>query len=128
LLGVLKLDEKLGWYEGKRARGKLAYRVYVDAPAVMERVDTVVLRIERDLSKIRDAIADDLLDVYNESWRELRPRLSGASFKQRHELESLVVSKRRITLYFASGRLFGRRSVEVRLSPRLAVREVRISG
>jgi hypothetical protein len=137
VMGVLKLDPELGWYEGRRTRGKLAYGVCVDTPehdsgsavgAAIEHASSIVLRVERELPKIRDVIADELLDVYNEGWRELRPRLSAAGFKKRHKLEALVVTSRRVTLYFACSRLFGKHCVEVRLSPRLAVREVCISG
>jgi hypothetical protein len=137
VIGVLKLDRGMGWYEGKRKTGKLAYGVCVDTPdpdddsAVAKAVDeagAIALRIERELPRIRDAIADELLDTYNDNWRESGRPLSAAAFKKRHELATLQVTKRRITLYFDCKGLFTDHVVEVRLSPRLAVREVCVSG
>lgn len=137
VLGVLRLDRDMGWYEGTRKTGKLAYRVCVDAPdpeddsavaKAIEQASSIVLRVESELPRIRDAIADELLDVYNQSWRESGRPLSAAAFKKRHELETVHITNRRITLYFDCNGLFLDHVVEARLSPKLAVREVCVSG
>lgn len=137
VLGVLKLDRDMGWYEGRRKTGKLAYRVCVDAPdpeddsavaKAIEQASSIVLRVESELPRIRDAIAGELLDVYNQSWRESGRPLSAAAFKKRHELETVQITNRRITLYFDCNGLFLDHVVEARLSPKLAVREVCVSG
>ncbi len=63
-----------------------------------------------------------------QSWRESGPPLSVVVFKKRHELQTIQVMSRRITLYFDCKAVFTDRVVEARLSPRVAVREVCISG
>jgi hypothetical protein len=137
VLGALVLDREMGWYEGKRRKGKLAYDVCVDTPEpdrdaavakAVERASAVALDVERELPRIRDAIADALLDTYNDGWRDAEAPLSAAAFKRRHELRTLVVTKTRVTLYFDCDGMFTDHAVEARLSPRLAVREICISG
>ncbi len=137
VLGSLKLDRDMGWFQGERKKAKARYAVYVvtgDADndkAVgkeVERAAGFVLRIEQSLPKIRDAIAAELLDTYNDAWREGGRPMSTTAFKRRQQLESMVIDSRRITLHFDCAGLFTDHVVEVRMSPRLKVSEVCLAG
>jgi hypothetical protein len=134
---MLRLDRDMNWFEGKRRRGALHYDVMLtcrdpdDPRAVAKAVaqaEAAVPGLERSLSAIREAISDQLLDKYNDAWREEGRPLSATAFQRKLELESVEISPTRVTLMFDCAGLFSDHAIEVRLSPRLEVREVCLAG
>jgi hypothetical protein len=137
LLGTLKLDRDMSWFEGKRRHGKLRYDVMAtcrdpdNEKAVVkavERTEAAVVGVERALRSIHRAIGDDLLETYNDTWRQRDRPLSAAAFARKHVLSSLTCAPGRITLHFDCAGLFTDHVVEVRLSPKLEVTEVCLAG
>jgi hypothetical protein len=140
VLGTLTLDRRVDWYAGTRKANAGSYRVAVstddpdDDVGVLEairRAGPIVEQIDRDSSsgRLLDAIADKMLDLYNDTWREEGPRLSRSAFKKRFTLTSVVVSADRSTAWFdCDESLFGGHEVQVRLSPQGEVTEVCLAG
>jgi hypothetical protein len=136
VLGRLKLERDYSWYVAQRTYIRTRYSVIVDSEdpdndgavaKVIRRAENLVPRIEQALPQLRDAIARDLLNIYNDSWRENRPSLSATDFARRHKLCTVQIGKDRITLHFENGGLFTEHIVEVRLSPRLGVQEILVA-
>jgi hypothetical protein len=137
VLGRLTLDRAYDWYEGTRNARGMRYHVSVetadpDDDKVVTRAVAgaaeIILRLERGMASLRDAIADHLLELYNDNWRGRRKALSRAAFKRRPTLKSVVVSPGRTTLYFDDDGLFLRHTIEVRMSPRGRISEVCLAG
>jgi len=137
VLGRLTLDRTFDWYEGTRKGRGGKYQLFVETTEpdddkkvarAMARAAAIVLELERGMAGVREAIADQLLDVYNDEWREGGKPLSRAAFKKRPALTSVVVSPARITLYFDDDGLFLRHTIEVRGSSRGRISEVCLAG
>lgn len=133
VLGKLVLERDLGGYSGWRD----GCEVTVDTPCpdderkvaqAIERARAIVLRIEADLRVIREAVADELLEVCNEEWRAGERPVSRAAFTRRLVIQSIGVAARRVTVLLGTGGLFGDHVVEVRLSAEGAVREICLAG
>jgi len=137
LLGNLVFDREMGWFDGMRGKGEAAYEVLVmhsdpdNAQMVkksLERGEKAVRHVEKALPAIRQTIADELLDLYNDGWRrEEQSPLSAMAFKRQLQLSSLQVASERVTLHFRCGELFCDHCVEVRLASTLTIREVLIA-
>jgi hypothetical protein len=137
VLGRLRLDRELSCYEGRRQRTGARYRVSIETPdpdddkkssATIERGAARVLDVERQLPRIRKAIADQMLDLYNDNWRQERRVFSRAAFVRCLRLQSVDVGARRTTLHFACGELFYDHVIEVRMSPQGKIREICLAG
>jgi hypothetical protein len=137
LLGTLKLDRDMSWFEGKRRHGKARYDVMIlcrdpdNAKAVAKAIaqaEAAVVGVERALRSIGQSISDALLKTYNDQWRQGGRALTAAAFARKHVLYSLEAAPGRITLLFDCAGLFADHVVEVRLSPRLELTEVCLAG
>jgi hypothetical protein len=141
ILGTLTLDRRVDWYAGTRKANGGSYRVAVstddpdDDVGVIEairRAGAIVEQIDRDSSsgRLLDAIADQMLDLYNDTWRDEGPPLSRTAFKQRFTLSSVVVrADSSSTAWFdCDESLFGGHAVQVRNSPHGEVTEVCLAG
>jgi hypothetical protein len=136
ILGRLTLNRGMDWYEGTRKFRRNEYEVAVMTPdpddakkvaRVVKRAAKCIRRIDDDLTKLRDDIADDLLELYNTEWRQSGRALSRAGFKKRLSLNSVIVQTGRTTAHFGAGSLFADHGIEVRISPRGKVREILLS-
>jgi hypothetical protein len=139
VLGPLTLDRAYDWYEGTRTIRGHEYKVTVETPdpdddrkvaRAVAKASAAIRQIERGLAGLREAIAEELLDTYNDSWRDDGDgkRLSRAAFKRRPSLQSVVVASGRTTVYFDDDELFLGHTIEVRLSARGRVSEVCLAG
>jgi hypothetical protein len=137
VLGKLTLERELSWFSGKRAtRGKrYEFSIEVDDPDRERTVErelargrAALLRTERALPAIRDAVARKTLPLYNDNWRERRPKLSRTAFLGKIRLASIQVAPKRITVYFDPKQLFFGHVIEVRIRPNGKVSEVCLAG
>jgi hypothetical protein len=137
VLGRLKLDSALDWYQGERKTRGHSYQVAVEVrdpddekkvAAAISRSATAIVKVEREIAKIRRAIADELLQTYNDSWREGGRPLSQSGFVKRLILESVVASPDRTTAYFSDSGLFAGHVVEVRILSRGRISEICLAG
>lgn len=137
VLGELTLERHLGCHAGFRRTAKLEYEVLVETPdpddegkvgKLIDRARKLALQVEKRLPKISQAVADDLLDQCNGTWRPTEPPLSPAAFKRQLSPTSLHIAAGRVTLDLAAGDLFGDHIVEVRMSPRGKINEILIAG
>jgi hypothetical protein len=135
-LGRLQLDRGMGWYEGTRRLGRKSYSVAVSTPdpddekKVARKVAAAgprVVAVEREWSSILNDIAGELLDTYNEVWRQSGKPLSATAFKKLLAPSELHVADGRTTVYLSSGKLFADHGVEVRIPHRGKRRETLIS-
>ena len=115
VLGRLRLNRQFDWYEGTRKFRHREYQVAVMTPdpddakkvtAAVKRATKHIHNIERDLSELREAIVDELLEVYNTKWRGRGRPLSRAGFKKRLSLNFVVIQSRRTTAHFSASSLF----------------------
>ncbi len=136
VLGDLEFARDMGCFTGERRTSKLAYEVMIDADdpddgdeviRLVENARRHLLRAERNLPMIRDAAADELLAVCNESWSDGRGPVSRAAFKRELSPNSMHVFPSGVILYLGSGELFADHGVEVRLSEGGEVSEVLVS-
>lgn len=137
VLGRLALDRRFNVYgAGKRdCGGRCGVMVETPDPddddAVARALDAaaaVVGRVERDEHQLREAIADELLDLYNRRWRGERPVARRELFVDRVVLDGVVVSPYGTTAYFQDGGFFLGHVIEVRMSSEGEVEEICLSG
>jgi hypothetical protein len=137
-LGRLRLDRGAEWFCAWRRRGGQRYEIAIvpsdvdDDRKVARAVEhgrAAILHIERSDAALRRAIADKLLNLYNDTWRGKRPKLAAAPFARRPRLTSIVAYHRGDAVaYFDDGGLFLRHCIEVRLNTRGRVDEICLSG
>lgn len=135
--GKLTLDRELAVLEGRRRHRALRYGVMIDAPdtedareheRVAEKAAMQARRVEDALPRLRTAIADELFEEYRRSWCKSARPVSRTAFEKRMVLHSMHVQPAHTTIRFDAGKMFTDHVVEVRLSPRGAIREVLIAG
>lgn len=136
ILGPLELEREFQWYQTTRRHRRTTYTVIVDSADPDDsrgvanevvRAERIVVRLEQALPRLRDAIANALLDTYNDSWRQNGRSLSATGFSRRHKLQSVQIGASGVTVHFQNGGLFTDHVVEIRLTPRLRIEEVLIA-
>ena len=134
-LGVVELDRGLPALVGLRSTSRYDYEVLIDAPATVKDGDArrrvqnarkKILGIEDAMPELRNACADELLDLHNDRWND-GPPTTRSAFKRALSIASVHVQSRRTTVYLSAGELFGDHGVEIRLSARGVVREILVS-
>jgi hypothetical protein len=137
VLGTLTLDRGMSWYETGQRRfryGRHTIAVQISEPDDDEHVakavrsaGAIVASLERAWRSMLGEIADELLDTYNDGWRDGGPLLSRAGFLRALSPESTVVGPERTTVYLRSGSLFTEHGVEVRIPRRGKRKEILVS-
>ncbi len=136
ILGRLTLNRAMDWYEGMRKFRRNEYEIAVitpdpdDAKKVAQAVKLAakcIRRVDDELVKIRNQIADSLLQTYNTEWRQNGRALSRSGFVKRLSLSSVIVQAGRTTVYFTADELFIDHGVEVRLTARGRISEVLVA-
>jgi len=94
----------------------------------VERINVFLNGLESGLGTLKAAIADWLLDVYNNEWAAGRQRLTRDQFEETlGPLKNIEYSKTRTTLYWDDNGLFDRHVIEVRMKNE-KVTEVLLAG
>lgn len=136
VLGTLRLDRGMGWFERTRTIGKKPYTLAVkvsvpDDDAVVKkavlRAGPIVTKIEGAWAELLDAVTNALFPVYDTRWRGDEKALSRAAFKKRLTPSEMVVDATRTTVYLRAGELFGDHGVEVRIPAKGTKREILVS-
>lgn len=136
VLGTLRLDRGMSWFERTRTMGKKPYTLAVkvsvpDDDAVVRkallRAGPIVTSIERAWPELLGAITDALYDIYDTRWRGDAKLLSRDAFEKRIAPSELVVDATRTTVYLRAGGLFGEHGVEVRIPAKGTKREILVS-
>jgi hypothetical protein len=86
--------------------------------------------LEARVPRYRESAADELLELYNEQWRdEESPRLTRAEFMARMRLHSVHLdSDRGIVVSFNDDDLFGGHVILLRLAAPDQILEINIAG
>jgi len=133
-LGRFELDRGLSRLVGKRSISGHRYELSIEAgleetpEADVGAMRSRVTAFEQQLASITAAISNEMLALYNDTWRRFGFRLTRDRFVRRLRLESAHVAERRTTLYVDAGRLFGSHTIEVRIGPQGEIREVMLVG
>jgi hypothetical protein len=138
-LGTLVLDRASSCYRADRMVDDQPYRLVVviehvpDAArdaAILAALRDRISGIETHVAHYRQAAADELLGVYNESWwEEDLPRLTPEQFMSRLRLKSVYVQPEGgVDVYFDDDDLFAGHVVHVRLDVADRVLEVGLAG
>jgi len=136
-LGRLTLDRRFDSYATQRQANGLDYELSVETRDPEDDVEVArairdasrhVMSFERNLPAISDAIADEMLDDYNETWREEGPPISRTAFMKNVRLSSFVVCLEGAVAYFDDNDLFAGHAIEVRLSPDGEVEQISLAG
>ncbi|NOU26907.1 MAG: DUF2262 domain-containing protein [Polyangiaceae bacterium] len=123
-LGTLTLERALGWFRGTRKVDGTSYEVNVVRSGASEESDAadgvaaeaLVKALEPRLGALRLATAEQLLELYNDTWREEEAAVeTAASFAARIVLASVTVHPEggTFTLWFDDDDLFAGHSLEV---------------
>jgi len=83
---------------------------------------------EQGFVHIVEAIASEMLELYNTTWRVRGRELSRARFAKRLRLEAAHITSNRTTLYVNAGGLFTDHAIEVRLGADGTIREILLAG
>jgi hypothetical protein len=122
--GTLTLERALGWFRGTREVGGTPYELNVVRSGATEESDAadgaaaeaLVRALEPRLGALRLATAEQLLVLYNDTWREEDAAVeTAASFAARIVLASVTVHPEggTFTLWFDDDDLFAGHSIEV---------------
>lgn len=86
-----------------------------DETEAVERINAFLISLESASGELTRAVADWLLDAYNNEWAEGR-RLTPDEFQQKlGPLKNIEYSKSRTTLYWDDNGLFDGHTVEIRM-------------
>jgi len=139
VLGRLVLDRELGWFEGKARLDGRRCDLFVSQSAEgddraravrdVERARAAVARVERALPKIHAAIAKKMLPLYDEVWREGRPRLTRERFLARlRPLSIATYTDGDADVMFGAGNTFYDHAIGARVTRRGSIAEVVLQG
>jgi hypothetical protein len=139
ILGVLTFDRSLSSYEARRSLAGVPYdlAILIDtAPdagrdsAAIKSLRATVAAIEAGVPRYREAAADELLENYNDNWRNDGDAvLSRREFASRLTLDSINVdSNGEIDVYFKDGEMFAGHVIQVRVDSAGRVRSIAIAG
>jgi len=108
----------------------VAVAVTSDADIPVERLDEVAAMLRRlDPQALRGAVADDYLEVYNDTWREDDDEaLDPAGFAARIEPGFVDINDDVIEIYFRDGGLFASHSIILSLDPGLQITDIKLAG
>lgn len=123
-LGTVTFDRTYEQWTGKR--NGFAFDL---ATKDVERGRKMLLAIEKQLPKLRDAIVKKMLPLYNDTWREDAPKLGPRAFRARLSIEAISVMRDgRATIFFDADEMFTDHAIEVRLSKTLSINEIHLAG
>lgn len=135
-LGELCFDSELGWYEGQGVIGREPFELIIVVPEpddrksatrAIRRARGIVTKAGVDLPRIKEAVAKELLDSYNDQWRPRGRPLSRAGFVKRLGLTSIHIDPGRTTMWLDPSGLFGEHAIEVRRGPRGKILEILVA-
>lgn len=138
-LGVLTFDRPLSSYQAKRSLGGMAYDLAIlintepdvgrDSAAIKS-LRATIAAIEAGVPRYREAAADELLQNYNDNWRnDGDALLTRREFASRLTLDSISVdSTGEIDVFFKDGELFAGHVIQLRLDSAGRVRSIAIAG
>jgi hypothetical protein len=122
-LGRLEYDEDLDWYSGKVSVGGRpvdlripCWRVSGEPPALSHAV-RIADKIADRCRAAKECAVRDLLELKNHTWRgEDEPKVSADEFKQRMELEDIIVDDDgSAEFHHRDGELFGGHGIVVEM-------------
>lgn len=133
LFGHLEWDEQLKWWEGYTIIDNQQVQTYLscDKTQKISEVVRTTFQICKDRNfDYREAIVAEMLDLYNESWREEgNDSIDEATFLSIIEFESIHAnSDGRIDIDYVAGDLFTDHAIEVRVNPDGTVLEICLAG
>jgi hypothetical protein len=139
ILGTLTLDRSANAYEGERKYRNKRYRLFIDRGSddddaqrdqkLIESRRAVVTKAEAAMPSYLAAAADELLDLYNETWRGSATALDRDSFTQRLSLDTVSIDEDGgWTVYFDDGGLFQGHSIQLSVEPDGEVADVDLAG
>jgi len=108
-------DSKQDWYGSKFQINGISTEVYLYAEETKnieilnDRLNNAVSWFENNYETIRDYCADNLLELYNEDWRDPEEeKITTEEFKDKLELESIAIDDDGgLEISFRDGDLFG---------------------
>jgi hypothetical protein len=108
----------------------VAVAVTSDADVPVDRLDEVAAIVRRlDPQALRLAVADDYLEVYNDTWREEDDEaLDRAGFAARIEPGFVDITDDIIEIYFRDGGLFAGHSIVLSLDTGLHITDIKLAG
>jgi len=115
--GTLVKDKVLNTYEGiiDWAGNDVSLQLVVDElqiEALIEIIEDPLF--QRIFSSVKEVVERDILDMYNETWREENPRLDIKSFLSKMNLSSInIISKEHIEFWYNDCKLFEEHSILV---------------
>ena len=136
VLGPVAFDPSLFCWQtrsevplGDADRVEVAVAVDSDEDIPVERLDEVAAIVRRlDPQALRDAVAEQYLELYNDGWRQDRDELSHGEFVARIRPTFVDVNFDVIEVYVNDGDLFGGHSIVLMLDTDLQVVDVKLAG
>src|SRR5262249_43059950 len=122
-LGALTLERELNWLEGKRAYGSGSYVLRIDRSgedheAACHEAEPIVAQIEARLPELPRAVAAELVEPFNDTWRQEDEAVETAeSLAARIALESVHIDELGgVTVSYGDGDLFGGHTIQVHIA------------
>jgi hypothetical protein len=114
---------------GDADRVEVAVAVDGDEDIPVERLDEVAAIVRRlDPQALRGAVAEQYLELYNDTWRQDGDELDHREFVARIRPTFVDVDLDTIQVYFDDGELFGGHSIVLMLDTDLQVLDVKLAG
>ncbi len=123
VLGLLRYDASLDWYEGQILRNGVAVRIFLSMEEadsldpVLARARQILSRFEEYAAQARDYAAAELLETKNQSWLSRGEReLDADDFKSRMSLRNIqFYADGRVVFHHNDGDLFWGHSIEIHM-------------
>jgi len=129
-LGDLHYDAQLREWRGEAQWGGAKVALSIPAAEAVEdaRFDAAAAALARlDADSIRSFVADELLDLYNETWSEADD-ISAQSFIARISPSAIEINEDGVNVFFAAGDLFHDHSILVTIDEDGELVEAKLVG
>ena len=126
-------------YQGERKFRNRRYRLFIDRGSddddterdrkLIESRRALVRTVEAAVPAYLEAAADELLDLYNDTWRDSAPAIDRKAFMQRLSLDTLNIDEEGSwTVYLDDGGLFLGHAIQVSVEADGEVADVDLAG